>query len=246
MIISQNLTFAFPGQPPILETINLTIQEGTYTALMGPNGSGKSTFAFLIKSLLVPTSGQISVDDIIPTDEAARFEIMKRVGIVFQNPENTIVSTTVENELAFGLENLGIPRDEMRERVEITLGKFRLERYRHTNPSNLSGGEQQRLALAAVMIMQPNYLILDEPTSLLDPPSRKEMLNTIHQAVDEGTTVLHITQFSYEALYADRLIILNDHGIENDGSPKDLLRGNHAFRSGVMEFYPDFRKRKNR
>ncbi|MFC1650708.1 ABC transporter ATP-binding protein [Candidatus Latescibacterota bacterium] len=236
MIIAQDLTFAYPGQSPILENINLSIPLGSNIALMGPNGSGKSTLALLIKGLLAPSSGKITVDGIEAVDDVSHFEIMKRVGLVFQNPENTIVTTTVETELAFGLENLGVPRDEMISRVSGALKQFDLEQYRHTNPTNLSGGEKQRLALASVMIMRPVYLLLDEPTSHLDPLGQRSLLDSVRSEVDRGSTVIHITQFSYEAHLSDRVIILDESGICADGKPGEVLSNSKKYRSCSIEF----------
>ena len=235
-IIADNLTFAYPGQPPILKNINLSISPGTYVTLMGPNGSGKSTLALLIKGILTPSSGSVTVDGLSSMNDLSHFEIMKRVGLVFQNPESTIVTTTVETELAFGLENLGVPRDEMNERVNETLQRFDLGQYRHTNPTNLSGGEKQRLALASVMIMKPSYLILDEPTALLDPQGQKSLLDSIQSAVRDGSTVMHITQFSFEALISDRLIVLDESGVCFDGKPADVLSKTNEYRSCGIEF----------
>ena len=240
MITANNLTFAYPGQPPILKNLNLSLSDGTYVALTGPNGSGKTTLALLIKGLLAPSAGKLSIDGLSPVDESTRFEIMKRVGLVFQNPENTIVTTTVETELAFGLENLGVPLEEMKERVNEALKRFNLDEYRHTNPTNLSGGEKQRLALASVMIMKPSCLILDEPTALLDPPSASALLDSVQEAVSEGATVIHITQFSFEALLADRLIVLDESGVRHDGAPDEIIAETSDFRTGGMEFICSF------
>ena len=162
MIKATNLTFAYPECSAVLKGINLTISPGSHVAVMGKNGSGKTTIALLLKGILRPSSGNVVVDGFDAGKEDSRFEIMKRVGIVFQNPDDTIVATTVERELAFGLENTGVPPQEIQERVDEMLNRFDLETYRHTNPSHLSGGEKQRLALAAVMIMEPFHLILDE------------------------------------------------------------------------------------
>jgi len=236
MIIANNLTFAYPGQSPILKNINLTISPGSYVTLMGPNGSGKSTLALLIKGILTPSSGSVTVDGLSTIDDSSHFEIMKRVGLVFQNPESTMVSTSVETELAFGLENLGVPRDEMNERVDETLQRFDLEHYRHTNPTNLSGGEKQRLALASVMIMKPYYLILDEPTALLDPQGQMSLLDSVQSAVNDGSTVIHITQFSFEALLSDRLIVLDESGFCFDGKPDEVLSKSKEYRSCGREF----------
>ncbi len=236
MIKAQNLTFAYPGRPPVLEQIDLEILSGSNVAILGPNGSGKSTLALLIKGLLSPLSGTVTVDGIEAVDDVSHFEVMKRVGLVFQNPDNTIVTTTVETELAFGLENLGIPREEMIARVDETLHRFDLQRYRHTNPTNLSGGEKQRLALASVMIMRPIYLILDEPTSHLDPLGQKTLLDAVSTAVDSGSTVIHITPFSYDALLADRVIVLNGSGICADGTPEEILSSSNEYRTCSIDF----------
>lgn len=213
MIELSGIVFAYPGAEPVLEGVSLTIPDGGHTALTGGNGAGKSTLALILKGLLTPLSGTVSVDGLAVTDDAGRRELMRRVGLVFQNPEDTIVATTVERELAFGLENAGIPRDEMVHRVDGALRDFDLERYRHGNPSRLSGGEKQRLALAAVMVMRPSVLILDEPTSLLDPWSRGHILDIIDSAAAGGAAVLHITQYSREAARAERVIHLDRTGI---------------------------------
>lgn len=231
MIEVHDVTFAYPEQPPLLKNVSLTIAESEYIALTGPNGSGKTTLALLLKGLIAPNEGTITIDGIEARDEVSRFEVMKLVGIVFQNPDNTIVTTTVESELAFGLENLGVPQDEMKRRVNAALRRFDLEQYRHTNPTNLSGGEKQRLALASVMIMKPSYLILDEPTAFLDPQARMALLDSIRAEVDDGAAVLHITQFSDEAEHADRVIELDASGIILDGKPEEVLPRARKLRS---------------
>jgi len=235
MITLSNLTFAYPGKKPLLENISLSVPPASHIALLGRNGVGKSTLALLVKGLLSPTSGKVVVDGFPTSDEKSRMEVMRRVGLVFQNPDDTIVATTVERELAFGLENLGIARGEMRRRVDEALARFRLGRYRHTNPLHLSGGERQRLALAAVMIMEPSHLVLDEPTSLLDPWSRGDIVRLIREASEEGATVVHITQFASEARFADRVVILDESGICADGPPDEVLPAHPEFRSGTAE-----------
>jgi energy-coupling factor transport system ATP-binding protein len=225
MITLSELTFAYSGQAPVLDRISLEIAAGSHVAIMGPNGSGKSTLALLMKGLLSPTGGSVAVDGFQASiGENARDEVMQRVGIIFQNPENTIVSTTVEREIAFGLENLGVPGAEMQERVEEALRMFKLEEYRFASPDRLSGGEKQRLALAAVMVMQPEHLILDEPTSLLDPAGSARILGLISEAAARGITVIHITQFAAEALAAERAIVLANGGVARDGAPREALR----------------------
>ncbi len=225
MIELHDLSFSYPGHEPILHGLNLTFAAGSHVALSGPNGAGKSTLALLVKGLLGPDSGELLVDGMAAVDEKTRDMIMRRVGLVFQNPENTFVATTVERELAFGLENLGVDPAEMRARVDESLERFDLARYRFKNPSQLSGGEKQRLALAAVMIMRPSHLILDEPTSLLDPWVRSHIIDLIHHAAAEGATVLHITPFAGEAAQADRLVVLGGEGVIADAAPSELIGG---------------------
>lgn len=225
MIAVTQLTFSYPGCTPVLRGISLEIEPGSNVAVMGANGSGKSTLALLLKGLHIPQRGSVAVDGFnAASGERERFEVMRRVGIVFQNPDNTIVSTTVERELAFGLENLGVPGREMRERVDEALALFDLESHRHSDPGRLSGGERQRLALAAVMVMQPGHLVLDEPTSLLDPAGGERILRLIRETARQGTTVIHVTQSAAEAITADRLVVLGEGGVLLDGAPREVLR----------------------
>jgi len=223
MIELKDLSFTYSGHTPLFQNVSLTIESGAHVALSGGNGVGKSTLALLIKGLLMPGSGSLRVDGFDADSPEGAESIMRRVGIVFQNPENTFVATTVERELAFGLENIAVAPAEMRERVDQALTDFDLERYRYRNPSQLSGGEKQRLALAAVMIMRPEHLILDEPTSLLDPWGRAHILDLIHETARSGATVVHITQFADEAAQADRMIVFGRDGILADGKSEDIL-----------------------
>ena len=243
MIEVSDLMFSYPGGVPVLSGLSFSIDSGTHVALMGPNGSGKTTLALLLKGLLSPSSGRIVVGGFSHDDERSQFEIMKRVGLVFQNPEDTIVATTVERELAFGLENLGIPSDEMTARVDEALSRFNLERYRYTNPANLSGGEMQRCALAAVMVMRPEHLILDEPTSLLDPSGRSSLLAAVREITGNSTTVIHITQFIEEAQPADRVIVLDGNGIDSDGPPGKVFSGARRFRSCSLPGHGNLREK---
>jgi energy-coupling factor transport system ATP-binding protein len=236
MIRVTDLTYEYVGHDDrrdlALTGVGLEIHEGECVAIMGANGSGKTTLARCLNGLYLPTSGSVEIDDLDTRDPQARREIRRRVGFLFQNPENQIVAATVEGEIAFGLENLGLARAEMRRRVDRMLSLFDLERYRQQPPHLLSGGEMQRLAIAAVMAMEPNYLILDEPTSLLDPSSRNRLLALV-AGVDGGipsasgtgaiTTVL-ITQFPAEALIADRLLVLHRGRIIHDEPPDKLFQ----------------------
>jgi len=210
-----------------LNNISLRIREGEFVSLMGRNSSGKTTLARCINALIIPEKGTVLVDKLSSSAEENIPRIRKRVGMVFQNPENQIVSTTVEREIAFGLENLGVSSELMREVVEGTMERFRLTRYRKHPPHLLSGGEKQRLALAAVMAMNPKYLILDEPTSMLDPQGCEELmqlLEEIHQdnenrPTTEQITILMITQYPDEASAARRLVVLDKGNVVFDDTP---------------------------
>lgn len=230
MIEVIDLVFQYPSdsQKKVLEGINLKIRDGENLSIMGKNGSGKTTLVKCLNGLNKPTSGRVIVQGMDTSDTSTEVEIKRLVGIVFQNPDNQIVSATVEREIAFGLENLGIPVEEIHQRVNESLRRFDLERYRHRSPHLLSGGEKQLVALASVLAMRPKYLILDEPTSLLDPKGRKEILASIKSLHSENfskpiTTVL-ITQFPDEAINADRLLILDEGKILFDDKPENVFQ----------------------
>lgn len=227
MIQVDQICYAYPQHPfkKILDRLSFTIEKGEKVALMGANGSGKTTLAQCLNGLILPDSGQVVVDNIcLNPSESVLFEIRKRVGMVFQNPDNQIVSATVEREVAFGLENLGIESRLMRQKVDDVLFQFQLDSYRHHAPHLLSGGERQRLALASVLAMQPDYLILDEPTSLLDPEGRTEILELLKEhPIFKNMGVLFVTQFSEEALAMDRLIVLDRGQVVFDANPVSLF-----------------------
>jgi len=234
MITAEHLTLEVSspaGQRRILDDLSASISDGEFVAIMGANGAGKTSFARCLNGLIAPTSGEIRIDSLSVKDHHHLPAIRERVGMVFQNPDNQIVGATVERDVAFGLENLGLPRDEMRRRVELVLDLFHLEKYRHHPPHLLSGGEKQRLAIAAVVAMQPSHLIFDEPTSLLDYPSRVELLQ-LAVALNRGEnalaprplTVLFITQFPEEALFARRLLIFDRGHLKFDGHPIQIFQ----------------------
>ena len=229
----QDVFFEYANAPEeitrVLNGVTLQVHAGEFIALMGANGSGKTTLARCLNGLAIPSKGTILIDGMDTRDENRLLEIRRRVGMVFQNPDNQIVSATVEREIAFGLENLGVPFEEMHRRVNAMMQQFSLTHYRQKSPHYLSGGEKQRLALAAVMAMNPRYLVLDEPTSLLDPRSRREILDTLRIMHTSGSplsqkmTLLLITQFSDEALLADRLVVLHNGSVIMDGPPAQLF-----------------------
>ncbi|MFQ5628377.1 MAG: ATP-binding cassette domain-containing protein [bacterium] len=234
MIAFQNVSACY-DQPngethQVLHSIDLTIEQGEFVAIMGRNGSGKTTLARLCNGLILPSEGKVCVNglEIIPENNNHVQEIRRSVGMVFQNPDNQIVSTTVEREIAFGLENLGILQDEMHKRVDHALTAFDLEKYRHKPPGLLSGGEKQRLALAAVMAMQPLHLVLDEPLAMLDYAQKTKLLPLItdlnkKKSNQVAPTIIFITQDPVEALFAQRLIILHSGKIFLDGPPHEIF-----------------------
>jgi energy-coupling factor transporter ATPase len=208
-----------------LDHVNLQLKEGESVAIIGSNGSGKTTLVKLLNALIVPDEGDVWVDGLDARDKKSQRSIRQKVGMVFQNPDNQIISTSVEREIAFGLENLALPYDEMKEKVEWVLKRFHLEKYRSHSPHRLSGGEKQRVALAAVLSMQPKYLILDEPTSLLDSQGKREVLSLIRELAEQRkVTVIHITQFAEEAVSADRVLVMHQGKILHDGPPRQILR----------------------
>jgi energy-coupling factor transport system ATP-binding protein len=227
MIELKHIRFRYPGaeNDAVLRGVSFRLGDGEKVAMMGANGSGKTTLVRLLNGLLLPEEGEVLVDGLSTRDPESLFPIRKRVGMVFQNPDNQIVAATVIREIAFGLENLGVPNKEMKNRVETALNRFHLEAYREHPPHLLSGGERQRLALASVWAMQPRYLILDEPTSLLDPVSRKETLHyldTTHSQDKKG--ILLVTQFPEETLHFHRLVILHQGKVVQDGAPEQVFR----------------------
>lgn len=225
MIAVRDIVYRYPGSSEgVLRKVSLTIQPGEWVALMGSNGSGKTTLAQCLNGLLIPQEGEVIVDGLSTREEAHLFEIRRRVGMVFQNPDSQIVATTVEREIAFGLENLGLPQEEMVERVAEALARFDLTEEREAPPHLLSGGERQRLALASIWVMRPEYYVLDEPTSLLDPRLREEILAFIEtECRRSGRGILFITQFSEETLRCDRLVLLSRGSVVWEGSPRSLF-----------------------
>jgi energy-coupling factor transport system ATP-binding protein len=216
-----------------LDDINLAFEKGKSVAIIGSNGSGKTTLARLLNALLLPTAGRVVVDGLDTQDKDSQKMIRLKVGMVFQNPDNQLISTSVEREIAFGLENLALPYEEMGKRVRWALYFFHLKEYINYPPHKLSGGEKQRVALASVLSMQPEYLVLDEPTSLLDPKGKREVLSQVQRlsnpakggiSKQKNVTVIHITQFPEEAIIADRVLVMHKGRIVVDGYPKDVFK----------------------
>lgn len=210
--------------PDILKDISLSIDKGDFVALLGHNGSGKSTFAKHMNAILLPSAGTMTVDGIDTKDESQRFTLRSHVGMVFQNPDNQIVATIVEEDVAFGPENLGIPPQEIRERVDDALKAVEMYDYREHAPSQLSGGQKQRVAIAGIIAMRPDCIVLDEPTAMLYPSGRREVMNTIHMLNREyGITIVLITHYMEEAAQANRVVVMDDGKVVLDNTPKEVF-----------------------
>ena len=214
---------------PALCNIDLTVNRGEFVAVLGHNGSGKSTLAKLTNAILVPESGTVTVDGIDTSDEDRLTDIRRKVGMVFQNPDNQIVATIVEDDVAFGPENLGVAPDEIRRRVDDALKAVGMYDYRLREPHKLSGGQKQRVAIAGIIAMQTGCIVLDEPTAMLDPRGRREVFDTVRRLNREmGITVLFVTHFMDEAVKADRVIIIDSGRLCLDGTPREVF--SHAAR----------------
>lgn len=224
-----NLRFSYPaeeGKEPAeaLKGIDLNIKEGEFTAVLGHNGSGKSTLAKHINAILLPTSGKVIVDGIDTADESRLFELRQRAGMVFQNPDNQIVSSVVEEDVAFALENLGVPYEEMRRRVDEALRAVNMYDYRLHSPAQLSGGQKQRVAIAGIIAMEPKCIILDEPTAMLDPRGRKEVMAVIKKMNREkGITVVLITHYMDEAAQCGRVVVMDKGRVALDDTPRAVF-----------------------
>lgn len=227
IIEASELTFSYKsdnGEKVVLDNLNVNIEEGSFTAIIGHNGSGKSTFAKHVNAILLPKGGRMVVCGIDSKDEERFYELRKAAGMVFQNPDNQIVATIVEEDVAFGLENLGIEWEEMHLRVKEALKAVNMYDYRKRAPHLLSGGQKQRIAIAGILAMQPKCIILDEPTAMLDPKGRKEVMDTILSLNKEkNITIVLITHYMDEAAKADRVIVLDKGRIVIDDSPEKVF-----------------------
>ena len=207
-----------------IRDVSVQIKRGEFVAVIGTNGSGKSTFAKHLNALLLPTEGDVLVDGISVRDEAGVWDIRSRVGMVFQNPDNQIVAAVVEEDVAFGPENLGVPREQLQERVDAALAAVDMTAYRKHAPHMLSGGQKQRVAIAGVLAMQPECIVLDEPTAMLDPRGREEVMQTVQALHDKrGMTVVYITHFMEEAAQADRSLVMIQGELVMDGTPREIF-----------------------
>ena len=240
IIRTENLTFRYTTEegaaPAVLDGVSLSVRPGEFVAVLGHNGSGKSTLAKHFNAILLPTAGKVYVDGMDTCDEEHLLDIRRRVGMVFQNPDNQIVASVVEEDVAFGPENLGVPSAEIRRRVDEALAAVGMTEYARHAPHLLSGGQKQRVAIAGVLAMRPECIVLDEPTAMLDPVGRKEVLDTVRRLNREaGITVVFITHHMDEAAQADRLIVMHDGHIMADGRPEQVFQNVDGLRSLGLE-----------
>ena len=208
----------------IFENFNLSIEKGSFVAVLGHNGSGKSTIAKLANGIIVPQNGRVVVDGMETANDDDLFNIRQKVGMVFQNPDNQIVSSIVEEDVAFGVENLGLSSEECRKRVDESLKRVGTYENRLKAPNKLSGGQKQRVAIAGIMAMKPECIVFDEPTAMLDPSGRKEVMDSAKQLNrEDGITIVFITHYMDEAVQADRVIVVDDGKIKKDGTPQEVF-----------------------
>lgn len=229
MIETKDLTYTYPApegetNPPALRDVTVQIGKGSFTVVLGHNGSGKSTFAKHLNAVLLPVGGAVYVDGMDTRNEELLLEIRRRTGMVFQNPDNQIVANVVEEDVAFGPENLGVPTEEIRKRVDDALAAVGMEQFARHAPHLLSGGQKQRIAIAGILAMEPECIVLDEATAMLDPAGRREVVDTVRKLNRErGITVVLITHHMAEAESADRVIVMNDGEIAMDGTPREVF-----------------------
>ena len=230
LISCRGVSFSYPAQegqplpPLVLDSINLDVDRGEFVAVLGHNGSGKSTFAKLLNAILLPTVGEVCVDGIDTRQQDKLLEVRRRVGMVFQNPDNQIVATVVEEDVAFALENLGLPSDEIRRRVDDALAAVDMSEYAGHPPHRLSGGQKQRVAIAGVIAMRPECIVLDEPTAMLDPRGRREVMSTLDALnKNHGVTVILVTHYMDEAARAGRVVVMDEGKILLDAPPGEVF-----------------------
>jgi len=236
IIKTEHLTFSYTTEegaaPVVLDELDLSIEEGSFVAVLGHNGSGKSTFAKHLNAILLPMGGKVMVAGMDTADEALLLQIRRTIGMVFQNPDNQIVASVVEEDVAFAPENLGIPSAEIRKRVDDALAMVGMSEYAKHAPHLLSGGQKQRIAIAGVIAMRPRCIVLDEPTAMLDPVGRSEVLKTIRKLNAEyGITTVLITHHMDEAAQAERLIVMSDGKVIADGAPSEVFQDVEGLRA---------------
>lgn len=239
MIRIENLTYRYDtGEPDCLKGVSLEIDEGVHTALIGPNGSGKTTLIKHLNALLFPAAGTVSVDGMLTTDAASVREIRRRVGMVFQNPESQIIGMTVEEDVAFGPENLALPPAEIRRRVEKCLAMVGMDGFEKRSPDTLSGGEKRLLSIAGVVAMDPRYIAFDEPTAFLDPAGRARVLSIIRRLHREGVAIIHIAHDMRDVAEADRVVVMDRGEVLLAGTPAEVFGQAERLRAIGLDTLP--------
>lgn len=232
IIKAENVHYTYEDSgDSILRGIDLTVKEGEFLCILGHNGSGKSTLAKVLGGLFLPSEGRVEICGMDTADPESAFNIRQRAGMVFQNPDNQLVATVVEDDIAFGMENLGVPAPEMNRRIDEVLAAVGMSEFRKSAPHKLSGGQKQRIAIAGILAMHPEILILDEPTAMLDPSGRAEVMKSVEQLRRDGMTIVHITHFMEETVSADRLIVMSEGRILLQGTPREVFSRQEQLRS---------------
>ena len=237
----KDITYSYTSETsitPALSGVTLMVEKGSFIAIIGHNGSGKSTFARHINALFLPASGSVTVNGMDTKDEEKVWDIRKCSGMVFQNPDNQLIATIVEEDVAFGPENIGVPPKEIRERVDAALEQVGMGAFKERAPHMLSGGQKQRVAIAGVLAMHPDIIVFDEPTAMLDPEGRTEVLDTIRQLNSEGKTILLITHYMEEALQADSVVIMTGGRITKMSTPRDVFADEQALSEAGLSAPP--------
>ena len=225
LIKLENVSFSYDKRINAVSNVSLSVEQGKYVAIIGHNGSGKSTLAKLFNGLVLPDSGSLLVDGLDVFNKKHLLAIRKRVGVVFQNPDNQLIASIVEDDVAFGPENLGIERKEIGERIDFALSSVGMQNFRHSSPTRLSGGQKQRIAIAGVLALKPKILVLDESTAMLDPQGRKDVLDVaLRLNKEQNVTVINITHYMDEVVSADKVIVMNKGKIAMSGTPSEIFR----------------------
>ena len=239
LIVAKDVTYSYRNGEQVsrgVKGVDLEIRGGEFVVVLGRNGSGKSTLAKLLNGFLVPDEGTVTVNGVDTADDDKIFDVRSTVGMVFQNPDNQMVASVIESDVAFGPENLGVPRDEIEERVTEALETVGMESYRTGSPNRLSGGQKQRIAIAAILAMRPKAIVLDESTAMLDPKGRREIMDTILKLQREkGMAVVLITHYMDEAIAADKIHIMNDGEIIASGTPREVFQNEAAIQRAGLE-----------
>ena len=236
LIKAENISFSYDKRINAVEGVSLEIKEGQYVAIIGHNGSGKSTLAKIFNGLVCPDSGSLIIDGLDVFDKKQVLELRKRVGVVFQNPDNQIIASIVEDDVAFGPENLGVDREEIGKRIDFALSAVGMQKYRKSSPARLSGGQKQRIAIAGVLALKPKVLVLDESTAMLDPKGRKDVLKVAEKLNKEhGVTVINITHYMDEVVSADKVIVMNKGKIALTGTPTEIFSQGYLIKEYKLE-----------